>query len=147
MSLRYVNRTESLTQVIILMTSSPKKLFKFFDFDSRLLDIFASVKKSDMRNIWLLSLLLLFCCLGLNGEERQFHPLHRNQSYQTFKNISLPVDANIVNTIFQDDAGMIWLGTMRGLYSYNGYDLHEYVDETYSGGNPIFAIVQVTKDY
>lgn len=129
------------------MTSSLKKLFKFFDFDSRLLDIFAAVKKSDMRNIWLLSLLLLFCCLGLNGEERQFHPLHRNQSYQTFKNISLPVDANIVNTIFQDDSGMIWLGTMRGLYSYNGYDLHEYVDETYSGGNPIFAIVQVTKDY
>ena len=40
------------------------------------------------------------------------HPLSRTQSYQTFRNIPLPVDANIVNTVFQDDAGMVWMGQL-----------------------------------
>ena len=57
------------------------------------------------------------------------------------------VDANLVNTIFQDQEGMIWLGTKRGLYSYNGYDLHEYIDEMYPNGNPVFSIVQTSADY
>ncbi len=74
------------------------------------------------------------------------HPLNRNQSYQSFKNISLPIDANLVNTIFQDNSGMIWFGTKRGLFSYNGYDLHEYVDPAFPNGNPVFSIVQFSED-
>lgn len=75
------------------------------------------------------------------------HPLSRTQSYQTFKNISLPVDANIVNTVFQDDDGMVWMGTLRGLYSHNGYDLHEHIDTDYPLGNPVFSIVQICGDH
>ncbi|MGM9791310.1 MAG: two-component regulator propeller domain-containing protein [Candidatus Cryptobacteroides sp.] len=74
------------------------------------------------------------------------HPLNRNQSYQTFKNIALPIDANLVNVIFQDNAGLIWFGTQRGLFSYNGYDLHEYTDPDFPNGNPVFAIVQYSDD-
>ena len=94
---------------------------------------------------------LLFLCvfvsIHLAGADSIYHPLNRNQSYQTFKNISLPVDANLVNTVFQDCSGMIWFGTQRGLYSYNGYDLHEYHDAMYPNGNPIFAIMQVSEEY
>lgn len=94
---------------------------------------------------------LLFLCvfvsIHLAGADSIYHPLNRNQSYQTFKNISLPVDANLVNTVFQDCSGMIWFGTQRGLYSYNGYDLHEYHDAMYPNGNPIFAIMQVGEEY
>ena len=58
-----------------------------------------------------LFLIFLFCPAGA-------------ESYHTFKNIALPVNANQVNVVFQDYDGMVWLGTRRGLYSYNGYDIH-----------------------
>lgn len=97
-----------------------------------------------MKRITPLSLLILLIFTSIEGANIPSHPLNKNQSYQTFKNISLPVDANLVNTIFQDDRGMVWLGTKRGLYSYNGFDLHEYIDETYPNGNPVFSIVQIS---
>lgn len=100
-----------------------------------------------MKRITLLSLLILLIFTSIEGANIPSHPLNMNQSYQTFKNISLPVDANLVNTIFQDDRGMVWLGTKRGLYSYNGFDLHEYIDETYPNGNPVFSIVQISNGH
>ncbi len=68
------------------------------------------------------------------------------ESYHTFKNITLPVNANQVNVVFQDDAGMIWLGTRRGLYSYNGYDLHQ-CDEAQIDFNGVFTVIQVNQEY
>lgn len=89
-----------------------------------------------------------YCCSCLlpftwGGAELRTHPLNKSQSYQTFKNISLPFDANQVNAIYQDNQGLVWLGTRRGLYSYNGYDLHEYQDERHLDQNQIYAVVQV----
>ena len=100
-----------------------------------------------MKNIRLLSLLCVFVFIHMAGADLTYHPLNRNQSYQTFKNISLPVDANLVNVVFQDDEGMIYFGTQRGLYSYNGYDLHEYPDAMHPSGNPVFAIIQVSEQF
>ena len=54
----------------------------------------------------------------------------RAMDYTTFHNITLPYDANIVNCIKQDSKGMIWLGTKRGLFSYNGYNAHLYIART-----------------
>lgn len=99
-----------------------------------------------MKIIKLVPLLSIFAFTCLAAANAPSHPLNKNQSYQTFKNISLPVDANLVNTIFQDDRGMVWLGTKRGLYSYNGFDLHEYIDELYPYGTPVFSIVQISDD-
>ena len=82
-----------------------------------------------MKNLTLIFLSIFVSFQMMAGMEN--HPLNKKHSYQTFTNISLHVDANLVNAIFQDQEGMIWLGTKRGLYSYNGYDLHEYIDELY----------------
>lgn len=100
-----------------------------------------------MKIIRLLSLLCVFLSTHITGADLTYHPLNRNQSYRTFKNISLPVDANLVNTVFQDCNGMIYFGTQRGLYSYNGYDLHEYHDVMYPNGNPVFAIIQISEQF
>ena len=100
-----------------------------------------------MRSIRLLSLLCVFISIHIAGADLTYHPLNRNQSYQTFKNISLPVDANLVNVVFQDNNGMIYFGTQRGLYSYNGYDLHEYHDAMHPNGNPVFAIIQISEQF
>ena len=51
----------------------------------------------------------------------------------SFTNLSFPYDANIVQAIFQDDQGMMWVGTRSGLFSYDGYSLKrhiENIDET-----------------
>lgn len=76
-----------------------------------------------------LFLIFLFCPAGA-------------ESYHTFKNIALPVNANQVNVVFQDYDGMVWLGTRRGLYSYNGYDIH-HSDEAHTDFNGVFTIIQV----
>lgn len=98
-----------------------------------------------MKNLTLIFISIFVSFQMMAGMEN--HPLNKKHSYQTFTNISLHVDANLVNAIFQDQEGMIWLGTKRGLYSYNGYDLHEYIDEMYPNGNPVFSIVQTSADY
>ena len=54
-------------------------------------------------------------------------------SYQSFRNIH--VGSETINCFFQDSVGMIWVGTNRGLYSYDGYSAHvrySYEDNTAS---------------
>lgn len=41
-------------------------------------------------------------------------------SAQTFSNVAI-AEASTVCSIAQDEQGMVWLGTERGLYSYDGY--------------------------
>lgn len=137
--------TAELLTGLLITEDLVTKVFLFDD--SRLLDIFALANYTIMRLIKLLPLLSIFAFTCLEGANNPSHPLTKNSTYQTFKNISLPIDANLVNTIFQDDRGMIWLGTKRGLYGYNGFDLHEYIDDIYPYGNPVFSIVQISNDY
>lgn len=91
-------------------------------------------------------LLFMLPAFYMEGAGLRHHPLNRSQSYRTFKNISLPFDANQVNAVCQDSQGLVWLGTRRGLYSYNGYDLHEYQDERHLDLNQIYAVVHVNLD-
>lgn len=91
-------------------------------------------------------LLFMLPAFYLDGAGLRHHPLDRSQSYRTFKNISLPFDANQVNAVCQDNQGLVWLGTRRGLYSYNGYDLHEYQDERHLDLNQIYSVIHVSLD-
>jgi len=43
----------------------------------------------------------------MEGAGLRHHPLNRSQSYRTFKNISLPFDANQVNAVCQDSQGLV----------------------------------------
>ena len=106
------------------------------------LDIFALMKSVFSRAAC--TLLLIFICASIHLDaEPLVHQLNRGQSYLTFRNITLPFDDNQVNVIFQDDKGVIWLGTKRGLYSFNGYDLHQYTDVISSNQARVLSIVQV----
>lgn len=71
------------------------------------------------------------------------NPFLSNSQYEVFKNIVLPFDANQVNVICQDSQGMIWLGTKRGLFSYNGYNVQEYIHPDGPDQNYIFATLQI----
>lgn len=63
----------------------------------------------------LLSLLLTICAVSA-----------QNHSYQTFENIDLGSEASVGNCFLQDTQGMIWIGSDRGLLSYDGYSTRRH---------------------
>lgn len=95
----------------------------------------------------IMTFLFILSGLTVHPVELAQNPLQKDYTYQTFKNIALPFDANIVNTVCQDKQGIMWFGTKRGLFSYNGYDIHEYKNDKKSDGNSILAIVQADSLY
>lgn len=66
------------------------------------------------------------------------NPFIKHTQYESFKNIFFPRNANLINALFQDKYGMMWVGTNFGLFSYDGYKVQEYGDKSKS----IFAIIQ-----
>ncbi len=63
---------------------------------------------------------------------------------ERFTNITLPYDACPVLSLLQDNRGMLWLGTKRGLVCYNGHTFHLcYYTPGKSDENTIQALVQV----
>lgn len=48
------------------------------------------------------------------------------QNYITFRNIPIEYSSRPVNATLQDCRGMMWIATSKGVYSYNGHNLHGY---------------------
>lgn len=53
-------------------------------------------------------------------------------SWQDFDNLNSKTATLPVRCFVQDATGMMWLGTARGLYSYDGYDVRHYISEELS---------------
>lgn len=51
----------------------------------------------------------------------------QTDTYREFDNISLNNDASVVNCFIQDRQGLIWMGTDKGLFSYNGYSVQQHL--------------------
>lgn len=47
-------------------------------------------------------------------------------AYQTFENISLSAEASVACCFLQDNQGMIWIGSDKGLFSYDGYSSKQH---------------------
>ena len=47
-----------------------------------------------------------------------------------FNNLGSKTKTLSVRCFTQDSTGMVWFGTSRGLYSYDGYDIRHYVSLT-----------------
>lgn len=50
----------------------------------------------------------------------------QRSKYRTFENIKLEAGASVISYFLQDSLGIIWVGTNRGLYSYDGYSLQAH---------------------
>lgn len=82
---------------------------------------------------------LLTTLLSLIG----FQLLHAHGlKYHEFRPVDrrIGMDASAVNCVVQDNHGMIWLGTDRGLYSFDGYQARHYPANTKLGQNNIGVI-------
>lgn len=89
-----------------------------------------------------LAFLLFVSCVSVQALNLSQYIYKEGDAYQSFKNISFPLGANIVNTVCQDSLGMMWFGTQYGLFNYNGHDLHICANGDYLYGNSIYAIIQ-----
>lgn len=66
-----------------------------------------------------------------------------SNKWDNFLNLKIPYDANVVNTVYQDSHGLMWIGTKRGLLNYNGYNYHLcYYGKNMPDENTIQAIIQ-----
>lgn len=53
--------------------------------------------------------------------------IHAQQtSYQNFENIYLDAESSTITSFIQDSQGLMWIGTIKGLYSYDGYTTHPH---------------------
>lgn len=64
-----------------------------------------------------LHLLYIAVCIWLSSYTSQA----QTRTYQDFDNFNTAADASVVNCFVQDKSGLIWMGTNKGLYSYNGF--------------------------
>lgn len=66
------------------------------------------------QRIRLILLLILIGCIhyGAYGQK---------VNYQQFDNIYLGAEASVISCFLQDSEGLIWIGSNKGLFSYDGY--------------------------
>lgn len=65
----------------------------------------------------------------------------------SFLNIQLPPGGNPVNTLFQDEQGLIWIGTNKGIFYYDGYDTHKLTITTETASYNVTAILQLDEKH
>lgn len=106
-----------------------------------------SINLFQWKRIFLLVIYFISGCLQLYSTSSSASPFFYNFQYKSFKNIYLPIEANTINTIFQDNIGMVWIGTKQGLFSYNGYNIQKYTIDIDNGHNNISAIIQLNENY
>ena len=64
-----------------------------------------------------LCIMVLFICTITNAINLSQNPFEKDYTYCSFKNINLPFDANIINTIYQDENGIMWIGSKKDCFS------------------------------
>lgn len=71
-------------------------------------------------------LFFLFFFLIFQVMPAQFLFAQKSDDYQRFSNLSLGTEASIIGCFLQDAQGMIWIGSNKGLYSYDGYSTQSH---------------------
>jgi len=64
---------------------------------------------------------LIVCCCSV------VLVLAQSDEYRKFDNVYLNSDASVINCFIQDKQGLIWLGSDKGLFSYNGYSVQAHL--------------------
>ena len=62
--------------------------------------------------------------------------LAQSDAYREFDNVYLNSDASVINCFIQDRQGFIWLGSDKGLFSYNGYTMQRHIFSFTESKNP-----------
>ena len=79
-------------------------------------------------------LLPIFCCLNLFAFSQQ-------DSYHEFNNIYLNSNASVVNCFIQDQQGLMWMGSDKGLFVNNGYTIQQQLYPYTKDKNPANSMI------
>lgn len=80
-----------------------------------------------------LSIILAFVyCLMLKAQQT---------NYEVYDNIGLTTEATSINCFAQDSQGLIWIGSNRGLFSYDGFSAHDHSSDNTSSQIYSLAVV------
>lgn len=79
-------------------------------------------------------LVFILTCISLWGQKI---------NYQAFKNISLGSEASVVNCFAQDSQGLIWIGSNKGLFSYDGYSSQPHFTTNEKSNTLIYCIIPI----
>jgi len=71
---------------------------------------------------------------------------HANQ-YRLFDNYHLNIEANSVKFFMQDPQGLMWIGTNKGLYSFDGYTAYPHYTPGTKANNTINCGLQYRDNY
>ncbi|MDH6310432.1 signal transduction histidine kinase/ligand-binding sensor domain-containing protein/DNA-binding NarL/FixJ family response regulator [Dysgonomonas sp. PFB1-18] len=66
-------------------------------------------------------------------------------SYQSFSNITLDAEASNINCFAQDKQGLIWIGSNKGLFSYDGFSSQQHTTEATI--TQIYCIVMIDDEH
>lgn len=88
-----------------------------------------------MKYIFKISYLIIFCNLLTFADAQTC-------DYKIFNNISLGV-STAVNCFVQDSEGMIWIGSDKGLYSYDGYTIYSHYEQGSISNTRIYCGIRV----
>ena len=78
---------------------------------------------------------VLFCMVGITA-------MAQVQDYRTFRNISLGV-STAANCFVQDSEGMIWVGSEKGLYTYDGFSIYPHYELGKLSNTHIYCAIRV----
>ncbi|MDP3445764.1 MAG: ATP-binding protein [Ignavibacteria bacterium] len=67
-------------------------------------------------------------------------------NYDSFDNSTLSLEANSVRLFLQDEQGLIWIGSNKGLYSYDGYNSFAHFTQGSSENRMIYCGLFYKKD-
>lgn len=79
---------------------------------------------------------LFICCLLL-----VIAVVSRGADYNRFHNVSLNTDAYQALCFERDEQGLMWIGTNKGLCSYDGFSVTSHYEEGSIQNNPVYCIV------
>ncbi|WP_071146783.1 hybrid sensor histidine kinase/response regulator transcription factor [Bacteroides ihuae] len=85
--------------------------------------------------------LLLFFCLWTG------HICGQKMSYQIFENINLSPEASVISCFLQDSEGLVWVGSNKGLFSYDGYSAQQHFTFGSKSNTRIYCGVIVNDTY
>ncbi|HJV77131.1 MAG TPA: two-component regulator propeller domain-containing protein [Paludibacter sp.] len=60
----------------------------------------------------------------------------QSDGYREFDNVYLNSDASVINCFIQDKQGLIWMGSDKGLFCYNGYTMQRHLFPFTENKNP-----------
>lgn len=71
----------------------------------------------------------------------------QNINYQNFDNIILDTEASSINCFAQDKQGIIWIGSSKGLFSYNGYTARNHFSYNNRSNTQVHCILVFDDTY